>query len=101
MRWLISANGKMYNHKKAFDEFWYIDWRQRANYKVGDIITLKKGHPCGENKWEILRTGVDIKLKCLGCDRQIWLSRIDFEKRVRRILVEDKWISIIHHKGED
>ena len=40
-------------------------------YEVGDIVTLKKGHPCGENKWEILRTGIDIKLKCVGCDRQI------------------------------
>lgn len=70
-------------------------------YEVGDIVTLKKGHPCGENKWEILRTGVDIKLRCLGCDRQIWIPRIDFEKRVRRILVNEKWISIIHHKGKE
>lgn len=69
-------------------------------YKVGDQITLKKGHPCGENKWEVLRTGVDIKLKCLGCDRQIWLTRMEFEKRVRKILVDDKWISIVHHKPE-
>ena len=40
------------------------------------------------------------KLKCLGCDRQIWLTRIEFEKRVRKILVDDKWISIVHHKPE-
>ena len=70
------------------------------NYQVGDTISLKKGHPCGENKWEILRTGVDIKLNCLGCDRQIWLPRIQFEKRVRKILLDDKWISIVHHKKE-
>ncbi len=48
-----------------------------------------------------MRTGVDIKLKCLGCDRQIWLSRIEFEKRVRKILVDDKWISIVHYKGKE
>lgn len=72
------------------------------NYELGDIVTLKKGHPCGENRWEILRTGVDIKLNCQGCDRQIWLPRIQFEKRVRKILVDDKWISIVHHrKNED
>jgi hypothetical protein len=71
------------------------------HYEVGDIVTLKKGHPCGENKWEIMRTGVDIKLKCQGCDRQIWLTRMEFEKRVRRILVGDKWISIIHYKGKE
>lgn len=69
-------------------------------YEVGDIVTLKKGHPCGENKWEVLRTGVDIKLKCLGCDRQIWLTRMEFEKRVRKILVGEKWISIVHHKQD-
>jgi len=70
-------------------------------YKVGDQVTLKKGHPCGENHWEILRTGVDIKLKCMGSERQIWLTRIEFEKRVRKILVDDKWISIVHHKPDE
>ncbi|WP_138160351.1 DUF951 domain-containing protein [Peptoniphilus catoniae] len=71
-------------------------------YELGDIITLKKGHPCGENKWEITRTGVDIKLRCLGCDRQIWLSRMEFEKRVRKIKEGDKFVSIVHHKkGEE
>lgn len=71
------------------------------HYQLGDSVTLKKGHPCGENKWEILRTGVDIKLNCLGCNRQIWLTRIEFEKRVRKILVEDKWIAIVHHKPNE
>lgn len=67
-------------------------------YEIGDTITLKKAHPCGENRWEILRTGVDIKLKCLGCNRQIWIPRIDFEKRVRKILVDGKWESIVNVK---
>lgn len=71
------------------------------NYSVGDIVSLKKGHPCGENKWKILRTGADIKIKCLGCDRQIWLTRIEFEKRVRKILIEDKWLSIVNYKGKE
>lgn len=71
------------------------------NYEVGDLVTLKKGHPCGENKWEIQRTGVDIKLNCVGCNRQIWLTRIEFEKRVRKILVDEKWISIIHNKSKE
>lgn len=70
-------------------------------YEVGDIVTLKKGHPCGENEWEIKRTGVDIKLMCVGCDREIWMPRINFEKRVRKILVDDKFISIVHHKKEE
>ncbi len=63
-------------------------------YNLGDTVTLKKGHPCGENKWEITRTGVDIKLKCLGCDRQLFMPRIDFEKRVRKIDIDGKFVSI-------
>lgn len=70
------------------------------HYDVGDIVSLKKGHPCGENKWEILRKGVDIRLRCTKCDRDIWMSRIEFEKRVRKILVDEKWISIVHHKKD-
>ncbi|MFA5577252.1 MAG: DUF951 domain-containing protein [Tissierellaceae bacterium] len=70
-------------------------------YEMGDTVALKKGHPCGENKWEILRTGADIKLECLGCHRQIWLTRMEFEKRVRKILVKDKWISIVNYKGKE
>ncbi len=71
-------------------------------YKIGDIITLKKGHPCGENKWEVLRTGVDIKLKCLGCEKVVWLSRIDFDKRIRKIKDQNgKFISIVHYNPEE
>ena len=71
-------------------------------YKVGDTVTLKKGHPCGENKWEILRTGVDIKLKCLGCEKIVWLSRIDFDKRIRKIKDQKvKFISIVHYQVEE
>ena len=71
-------------------------------YKVNDIVTLKKGHPCGENKWEILRTGADIKLKCLGCDKIVWLTRIEFNKRIRKIQDKNgKFVSIVHYEPED
>lgn len=73
----------------------------RIFYKLGDVVTLKKGHPCGENQWKIMRTGVDIKLECLGCSRTIWLTRMEFEKRVRKILVGEKFISIVHHQPEE
>ncbi len=53
------------------------------DFEVGDIVVMKKGHPCGENRWEIRRTGLDFKLKCLGCDRQIMMPRKDFAKRVK------------------
>lgn len=68
-------------------------------YKVNDIVTLKKGHPCGENKWEILRTGADIKLKCLGCDKIVWLTRLEFNKRIRKIQDKNgKFVSIVHYE---
>ena len=71
-------------------------------YKVNDIVTLKKGHPCGKNKWEILRTGADIKLKCLGCDKIVWLTRLEFNKRIRKIQDKTgKFVSIVHYEPED
>ena len=74
----------------------------KMKYKVNDIVTLKKGHPCGENKWEILRTGADIKLKCLGCDKIVWLTRLEFNKRIRKIQDKTgKFVSIIHYESED
>lgn len=53
---------------------------------VGDIIITRKKHPCGEDKWQILRTGMDIRIKCLGCNRQLMLSRTDLEKRIKKKL---------------
>lgn len=44
-------------------------------YKLGDIVQTKKVHPCGSDKWEIVRVGVDFKLKCLGCGHIITLAR--------------------------
>lgn len=57
-----------------------------VKYNIGDIVQLKKKHPCGEDKWEILRTGADLRIKCVGCDRQVWITRIDFNKRVKKIV---------------
>ena len=59
-------------------------------YQISDIVVLKKEHPRGTNKWQILRTGIDIKLKCLGCDREVWVKRIDFEKSLRKVEIDGK-----------
>ncbi|NLJ95596.1 MAG: DUF951 domain-containing protein [Clostridiales bacterium] len=53
--------------------------------KVGEIIRLKKPHPCGSSQWEILRTGMDFRLKCQGCGHQIMVSRKLVEKNIRPI----------------
>lgn len=55
-------------------------------YKLGSIVMMKKNHPCGENKWEITRLGADIKIKCLKCDRSIMLPRIEFNKKIKKII---------------
>ena len=62
---------------------------ERLNYEVGDIVKLKKPHPCGSSQWEILRVGMDIKLKCLGCGHELMLPRSKAEKSIRKILTEE------------
>lgn len=57
------------------------------NYSVGSIVVMKKPHPCGVNKWQVLRTGVDIKLKCVGCNHVVMITRLDFEKRLKKVEV--------------
>lgn len=53
------------------------------DFSVGQIIKLKKQHPCGENKWEILRTGMDFRLKCRGCGHSVMVPRKLVEKNFR------------------
>lgn len=52
---------------------------------VGDIVRLKKAHPCGSKEWTVLREGADFRLKCMGCEHQIMLARTLLEKSVREI----------------
>ncbi|MDP2182202.1 MAG: DUF951 domain-containing protein [Actinomycetota bacterium] len=51
--------------------------------RVGDVVKLKKPHPCGGNEWEITRVGMDIVLQCLGCGRKVRLVRYEFDRRFR------------------
>lgn len=55
-----------------------------------DQVELKKPHPCGSTRWEILRVGMDIKLRCLGCGHQLMLPRSKAEKNIRKILTEEE-----------
>ena len=52
-------------------------------FQIGDIVKLKKAHPCGTNEWEILRVGMDFRLKCVGCSRQVMVPRKMIEKNFR------------------
>lgn len=52
----------------------------------GDVVRLKKGHPCGANAWEVMRLGMDVKLRCTGCGHIVRLERARLERRVRQVL---------------
>jgi len=51
--------------------------------KLGDVVRLKKNHPCGSYEWQVVRLGADIGIKCLKCQRRVLLERSVFERRVR------------------
>ena len=53
---------------------------------LGDVVRLKKGHPCGSKTWEVVRTGADIKVKCQGCGRIVMMPRPKFERRVKEFI---------------
>ena len=54
--------------------------------QVGDILTTKKQHPCGEKRWEVLRIGADFKLRCTGCGREVMLPRAKIEKNIKKVV---------------
>lgn len=58
----------------------------QKKYNIGDVVVMKKPHACQTNKWQITRTGVDIKIKCINCDREIMMDRLEFEKKLKEIL---------------
>ena len=62
---------------------------ENNNYEVGTKVIMKKQHPCGANEWEITRIGADIKIKCLNCNRTILIPRIDFNKKMKKIISEE------------
>ncbi len=53
--------------------------------QIKDILTLKKGHPCGSKEWEVLRVGADFRLKCMGCGHQMMIPRSKLEKIIKEV----------------
>lgn len=53
--------------------------------QVGDVLTMKKAHPCGSKQWEVLRTGADFRLRCCGCGHELMGPRSKFEKSIRQV----------------
>ena len=58
----------------------------KNNFKLNDIVEMKKPHACQTNKWQITRMGVDIKIKCINCNREIMMDRLEFEKKLKKVI---------------
>jgi hypothetical protein len=59
-------------------------------YKLNDRVIMKKVHPCGNYEFEIIRLGADIKIRCTKCNRVIMLSRVEFNKRIKKVIFCEK-----------
>lgn len=58
--------------------------------RLHDLVELKKPHPCGSTRWEILRVGMDIKLRCQGCGHELMLPRSKAEKSIRKVVAKEE-----------
>ncbi len=54
--------------------------------KINDRLTLKNQHPCGSFEWQVLRIGMDFKIRCLGCGHEVMLPRSKVEKKIKKIV---------------
>ena len=59
---------------------------ERKQFELGDIVLMKKVHPCGSSEMEIIRMGMDIRMKCVGCGHSILIPRAKFEKNMRKVV---------------
>ncbi len=68
-----------------------IDGKGEAamDVRVGDVLEMKKNHPCGTNRFEVLRIGMDFRLKCAGCGHEMMVPRVKIERNIRRIHREE------------
>lgn len=60
------------------------------NYDIGNLVIMKKGHPCGENLWEIIKLGADIRIKCTKCGRIVMIPRVEFNKKVKKVIIKEQ-----------
>lgn len=59
---------------------------ERKQFELGDIVLMKKVHPCGSIEMEVIRMGMDIRMKCVGCGHSILIPRAKFEKNMRKVI---------------
>lgn len=61
---------------------------------VGDELEMKKEHPCGSRRWQVLRVGMDFKLRCQGCSHEVMLPRSKAEKNIRKVFRDGQPVQI-------
>lgn len=59
---------------------------ERKTFQLEDIVEMKKPHPCGTNRWKVIRMGMDIRIKCQGCDHSVLMPRRKFERKLKRVI---------------
>lgn len=60
------------------------------SYDLNTVVEMKKPHACGENNWEIIRMGADIRIKCLGCGQLVLMPRREFNRKIKKVLKSNK-----------
>jgi hypothetical protein len=58
----------------------------KKEFKLGDLVEMKKPHPCGSKIWKVVRTGADIRIQCQGCSHQVMIPRSKFEKNMKKVV---------------
>jgi hypothetical protein len=59
-------------------------------FGLNDVVEMKKQHPCGTNRWKIIRMGMDIRIKCEGCDHSVLIPRKEFSRKMKKVLVKNE-----------
>ena len=59
------------------------------NIQVGDVIRLRKPHPCGSNEWQVVQVGIDIRIQCLGCQRYILMDRFVLQRKIKAVISQN------------
>lgn len=55
-------------------------------FDLGDVVEMKKQHPCGTNEWKVIRMGADVRIKCEGCQHSVMIPRREFEKKMKKVV---------------
>ncbi|MCS0789013.1 DUF951 domain-containing protein [Cytobacillus firmus] len=61
---------------------------EQKEFDLHDVVEMKKPHPCGVNKWRIIRMGADIRIKCEGCGHSVMIPRREFARKMKKVLVK-------------